>query len=179
MKAPRHQRRAADSRRLRRRRIGRRWGAFPACFVLAALSFGACQSPTAPTPRPTPEVELDAAFSLELGLMNPPMGGDCVVTLTAAAKGGERDAFAVWGVLEAQYLNPDTRDWEDLRPQNLHEVFLGERITTGETQTATLDLECYRRDPGEEVTVRLLLHWVVNENGEEMYRSRTLIAECR
>lgn len=148
-----------------------------ACFLLGASTLGGCHSPTGPLLL-TPKVELDAAFTLELGLMNPPIGGDCIVTLTAAATGGDREAFAEWGALEAQYLDPETSEWEDLRPQKLHEVFLGERIMTGETQTATLDLECYRRDPGEEVTVRLRLHWVVSENGEEVERSSTLIAEC-
>lgn len=162
----------------RRRGTGPKHGTRPACFVLAALALGGCQSPTAPPPPPPPEPDLDEAFTLQLGLMSPPTGGKCVVTLTAAARGGNRNAFAEWGTLEAEYLDPETSKWEGLRPQNLHEVFLGERIMTGETQTATLDLECYRRDPAEEMTVRLRLHWVVNENGEEIHRSSTLIAEC-
>lgn len=161
-----------------RDRVGAVQTALPGCLLLAAFALAACSSPTEPPPPPPPVIELNEAFTLELGLMSPPIGGACVVTITAAARGGARGTYAEWGALEAQHLDPETSEWEDLRPQQLHEVFLGERIMTGETQTATLDLERYRRDQGEQVTVRFRLHWVVNENGKETDRSDTLIAEC-
>jgi hypothetical protein len=153
-------------------------GALSVGLVLTAFALGGCESPIEPPPLPPPEPELTEAFTLQFGLKNPPAGGDCIVTLTAAAKGGDREAYAEWGVLEAQYLNSKTSEWEDVRPQELHEVFLGERIMSGETQTATLNLECYRREVGEQVTARLRLHWVANDDGEEIDRSDMLIAEC-
>jgi hypothetical protein len=119
------------------------------------------------------------SFTLQLDLNNPPMGGECIVTLTAAAKGGDKGAFAEWGALQARIMNPDTGKWEDLRPQQLHEVFLGERIMTGETQTASLNLERYRRELGQGVLARLQFHWIVNEGGTETNRSVTLTAECQ
>jgi hypothetical protein len=174
MRAPRSE----GYRASRRWNLSRKQRALPGCLILVAFALTACGDGITPPPPP-PEPELDVSFTLQLNLNNPPMGGECIVTLTAAAKGGCSGAYAEWGALQARILNLDTGRWEDLRPQELHEVFLGERIMTGETQTASLDLERYRRERGQEVLARLQFHWVVNEDGEESIRSATLTAECQ
>lgn len=175
MRAPVH----GTSRKWRRWSVGGKQGALPGLYM-AVFAFVACGGGiTQPPAPPPPESELDDSFTLQLDLNNPPMGGHCIVRLTAAAKGGDRDAYAEWGTLHSRVMNPDNGAWEDLRPQQLHEVFLGERIMAGETQTASLNLERYRREGGRAVLARLQFHWVVNEDGEEVDRSDTLTAECQ
>lgn len=175
MRAPAH----GTNGKWRKGTLGMKRWALPGSLFLAAFALVACGGGITQPPSPSPESERGGSFTLRLDLNNPPMGGKCIVNVTAAARGGDRNAYAEWGALQSRIMNSDTGVWEDHRPQQLHEVFLGERIMTGETQTASLNLERYRRQGGQAVLARLEFHWVVNEDGEEVDRSDTLTAECQ
>ena len=135
------------------------------CFVMLTSSLIACKSPFEPPPPPPPP---PPALSVEV---TPPIPSEsCSVAISAYANGGGSGAYAVWGELKASTYDSSAQDYIPMpHPIELgRDVFGADQIKRGQAQSGVIDLEYFRITPGQEVLVRLELHFtVVDDSGAE------------
>lgn len=147
---------------------------------LAALSFtftaacgdGSVAGPTEPLDRTTRA----RPFTVQLDVNDLDALSDrCQVRVIADARGGSAGAFAEWDHLTGSSLDPDTGELIGVpRTQELFpDVFSHERIEAGESQQGVVDLELYRRQPDEQVVVRLQFRYRVADDGTGNRQERT------
>lgn len=105
-------------------------------------------------------------FTVRLQADQLPADELCSVPLTAIANGGEGDNYAEWGELRVHALDEVGRFTRLARVQTLYpDIFPSPDIRSGETQTAVIDLERFRRDPSVPVMVTLEFHYQAKQDG--------------
>lgn len=150
-------------------------------LLASAVVLAGCGSMTAPIDDQPEDTRPVVAASFKVSLSVTEMDESvCRIKVTATTRGGDEAAYGLWQELKARAYDANTGDFiGNARTQQLHpEVFDADRINAGQTQWGTLNLELFRRQPGDQVVVELEFYYSAVENGGYQDRMAKTTHSC-